>query len=79
MTLTEYYNQLEMADWHYEMSDSQATYRRGAAAMSALHHRSCESPKHKELYEAFLAYANGRGEKPKRPFVTGTTDIKPGE
>lgn len=34
MTINEYYQKLELADWHYQMSDDSNTYYRGRPGAS---------------------------------------------
>lgn len=79
MTLTDFYELLERTDWTYEMSDDSRVAAHGRQKMAEVRRLANLSNEHKVLFDAFHKYVWQGGEKPSRPFVSGLTDVKPGE
>lgn len=65
--LATYYDQLARHDWTYMMSDDPSVYKRGSSSESAIKTTAKQSPEHQALFDAYSAFAWGRGPKPKRP------------
>ncbi len=51
--LTEFWDNLNSHDWYYAFSDDGRVWRAGDAAEKRLEEIAKESPKHRELLEAF--------------------------
>lgn len=74
MTINEYYQKLELADWHYQMSDDSNTYYRGRQEQAELIKAAENNPEFKKLYKAFFeyhfsgpAFGNERAPYPNKP------------
>ena len=74
MTLQEYYDALEKADWYYDYSDDNSVWRRGMAEIGRLEAVCKEGPKYAALYEAFdkhkfsgKPWGTEQAPKPERP------------
>lgn len=53
ISLSDYYDMLERADWTYEMSDDHSVWRRGQAEFGKLQALYKDKPEWKKLYDGF--------------------------
>lgn len=74
VSLTEFYNMLEVFDWYWEMSDDGRTYSKGKKLQGDLLKIAEQSPKHQKLFEEFEQYywsgtpwGTTQAPKPKKP------------
>lgn len=56
ISLTDYYDMLERADWFHAMSDDHSVWRRGQAEFGKLQALYKDKPEWKELYDKFKDY-----------------------
>ena len=67
MTREDFFVALQKLDWHYEMSDSNEAYNRGARQMAQIRAEADQDPVKEEMFLAFCKYYNGsRLTKPTR-------------
>lgn len=69
--LPEYYDMLSRHDWFYMMSDDRSVYSRGSSNEGKIQSIAKQSPEHRDLYEAYVAYTWKKGPKPERPNADG--------
>lgn len=80
MNLNDYYDLLAATDWTYEMSDDSRAYNHGRMAMDEVMKIAERSAEHHALYVAWREYiwSGAVVPRPKRPFVSGLSDMKAG-
>lgn len=67
MTREDFFVALQKLDWHYEMSDSNEAYNRGARQMAQIRAEADQDPVKEEMFLEFCKYYNGsRPTKPTR-------------
>ena len=67
MTREDFFVALQKLDWHYEMSDSNEAYNRGARQMAQIRAEADQDPVKEEMFLEFCKYYNGsRSTKPTR-------------
>jgi len=67
MTLLEFWNKCNMADWTYMMSDDGRVFNKGAEAMNKLREASKQSEAHFKMFINFYAHVWKGEPKPERP------------
>ena len=67
MTREDFFVALQKLDWHYEMSDSNEAYNRGARQMAQIRAEAEQDPGKKKMFAAFCDYySSSRLLKPTR-------------
>lgn len=74
MSLQDFYDRLDKADWYYQMSDDGSVWRSGERAFGELQDIAKESPEHQALYDSFSkhyytgpSWGTEQAPKPERP------------
>ena len=67
MTREDFFVALQKLDWHYEMSDSNEAYNRGARQVAQIRAEASQDPWKQKMFLEFCGYYNGsRPTKPTR-------------
>lgn len=68
ISLKQYYDELRLHDWWFEMSDDNSKFEAGYKKQQRLDRLKNTSPEHRSLYFAMMRYyKHNEGDAPKRP------------